>query len=199
MISFLDEFDQGFGWAPEEPLHRTGHAVLAGGGVWIIDPVDGDGIDERIRALGEPRGVVQLLDRHERDCAAVADRLGVQLHVLPFGGVPDAPFEVRRILNMPRWREVALWFPHERILVTADVLGSLAYFRARGERFGVNPLLRLFPPKRALSGLAPRRLLFGHGPGYHEEDAEAALRETLRKSRRRLPSALRSAFRFSSA
>lgn len=196
-VRFLDELEQGFGWAPDEPLHRTSHAVLAGGGVWVTDPVDGHGIDERIRALGEPRGVVQLLDRHRRDCAAVADRLGVRLHVTPFGGVPGAPFEARRIVNIRRWREVALWFPQERILVTADALGSLAYFRARGERFGVHPLLRLFPPRGALGGLAPRHLLFGHGPGYHGEDAEAALREALRTARRRLPSALRSAFRTS--
>jgi hypothetical protein len=199
VITFLDEFEQGFGWAPDEPLRRTSHALLAGGGVWVIDPVDGDGIDERIRALGEPRGVVQLLDRHARDCAAVAERLGVPLHVTPFAGVAGAPFEVRRIVRLPRWREVALWFPQERILVTADALGSLAYFRARGEPFGVHPPLRLFPPRRALGDLAPRRLLFGHGPGYDGDDAEDRLREALSTARRRLPSALRSALRRSPA
>jgi hypothetical protein len=30
-----------------------------------------------VRALGRPAGVVQLLDRYERDCASFADRLSV--------------------------------------------------------------------------------------------------------------------------
>ena len=30
--------------------------------MWAIDPPDGDGVEERIRAPGEPAGVVQLLD-----------------------------------------------------------------------------------------------------------------------------------------
>jgi hypothetical protein len=189
---------RGFGWGPDEVLLRRSHAILAGGGVWITDAVDEPGIEERIRALGEPAGVVQLLDRHSRDCAAVAARLGVPLHVTPFGGVPGAPFEVRKIVRMPTWREIALWFPAERILVTADALGSVGYFKARGEPFGVHPMLRLFPPRRALGGLEPRHLLFGHGEGYDGDDAPERLREALRTSRRRLPSALLSAVRSSS-
>ena len=43
-------------------------------------------------ALGEPAGVVQLLDRHNRDCAAVAAELGVPHLVVP-DAVPDSPFE----------------------------------------------------------------------------------------------------------
>ena len=71
-IRFCDEFDHGFGWQADEFLQRTSHAVLAGGRVWITDPIDAEGIDERINELGEPAGVVQLVDRHRRDCAAVA-------------------------------------------------------------------------------------------------------------------------------
>jgi len=37
--------------------------------------------------------------------------------------------------------------------LAGDALGSLDYFRARGEPFGVHPLMRLFPPRRALGGL----------------------------------------------
>jgi hypothetical protein len=197
-VRFLDEFEQGFGWIADEQLQRASHAVLADGRVWITDPVDGDGIDEHIRALGEPAGVVQLLDRHARDCAEVARRLGVPHLVTPFDDLPNAPWTPRRIVRLPTWREVALWFPEGRILVTADALGSVGYFRARGEPFGVHPLLRLFPPRRALGGLEPRHLLFGHGEGYHGDDAPEALREALRTARRRLPSALRSALRSSS-
>jgi hypothetical protein len=198
-VQFLDEFEHGFGWMPDELLGRASHAVLAGGGVWVTDPVDGEGIDERIRTLGEPAAVVQLLDRHSRDCAAVAGRLDVPLHVVPFAGVAGAPFEARKIVRLPTWREVALWFPAERILVTGDALGSVGYFRAADEPFGVHPFLRLFPPRRGLGGLEPQHLLFGHGAGHHGEDGGTALREALRTARRRLPSALLSAVRRSSA
>src|ERR687895_556282 len=92
-IRFCDEFEGSIGWTPAEPevRRRTSHAVAAGGRVWIVDPVDGEGLDERVRALGEPAGVVQLLDRHNRDCRTVAQRLGVPLHLTPFGGVEGAP------------------------------------------------------------------------------------------------------------
>jgi hypothetical protein len=195
-LRFIDEFEHGFGWVPAgETLTRTSHAVAVEGRVWITDPLDGEGIDERIRALGEPAGVIQLLDRHARDSAAVAERLGVPLHSLPFDGVPGAPFEVRPIVRRKRWQEVALWFPGERILVSADALGSLSYFHGRSEPFGVHPLLRLFPPKRALGGLEPSHLLFGHGEGYHGADGGDALAEALRTARRRLPHAFLSFFR----
>ena len=92
-------------------------------------------------------------------------------------------------MRRKRWQEVALWFPAERILVSADALGSLSYFSGRSEPFGVHPFLRLFPPKRALAGLEPSHLLFGHGEGYHGEDGGDALAEALRTARRRLPHA----------
>ena len=40
--------------------------------------VDWAGLDETVAGLGEPAGVVQLLDRHNRECAAVARRLALQ-------------------------------------------------------------------------------------------------------------------------
>jgi hypothetical protein len=190
-LRFSDEFEHGFGWhLEEERLQRTSHAVRAVGGVWLTDVVDGPGLDERIRALGEPAGVVQLLDRHERDCAAVAERLGVALHVTPFTDVPGAPFVVLPVVRRKRWREIALWFPEERVLVCADALGSLNYFRAGDEPFGIHPLLRLVPPRRALGGLEPEHILFGHGEGFHGPEAVPALREALATARRRLPRAL---------
>ena len=190
-LRFSDEFEHGFGWSPEgERLQRTSHALEVGGSVWLTDVVDGPGIDERIRALGEPAGVVQLIDRHKRDCAAVAQRLGVALHVTPFTEVPGAPFVVLPLVRRRLWREIALWFPAERILVCADALGSLDYFRARDEPFGVHPLLRLRPPRRALGGLEPEHVLFGHGEGVHGPEAAPALREALATARKRLLRAL---------
>ena len=87
------------------------------------------------------------------------------------------------------WREIALWFPEERVLVCGDALGSLGYFRARGEPFGVHPFLRLAPPRRALGGLEPEHILFGHGEGFHGAEAGSALSEALATARKRLPQA----------
>jgi hypothetical protein len=189
-LRFCDEFDHGVGWlAEDELLQRTSHAILAAGRVWVTDALYGPGIEERIRALGEPAGVIQLLDRHSRDCGAVARRLGVPLHVTPFGGVPNAPFEVIAVSRMRLGREVALYFSQERVLVCGDALGSVGYFRAGREPFGVHPLLRLVPPRRAFGGLEPEHLLFGHGEGVHGAEAGHALHEALATARRRLPQA----------
>ena len=92
------------------------HAIRAQDRVWLTDVVDGEGLDERIAALGQPVGVVQLLDRHKRDCAAVAGRLGLPLHVTPFTDVEGAPFVAFPIVRQRFWREVALWFSEQRIL-----------------------------------------------------------------------------------
>ncbi len=189
-LPFDDEFEHGFGWSIEgDRLRRTSHAIRAGDAVWLTDVVDGEGIDERIAALGQPAAVVQLLDRHNRDCAAVAERLGVPLLVTPFDPVEGAPFVAFPIVKQRFWREVALWFARERILVSADALGSLDYFRAPGEPFGVNPLLRLFPPRRSLAGLEPAHILFGHGEGIHGPEAAEALSTALATARKRLPRA----------
>jgi hypothetical protein len=187
-VRFCDELDVGFGWAPAEPerLARTSHALVAAGRVWVIDPIDGDGVEERVRALGEPAGVLQLLDRHRRDCAAFAERLGVPLLETSFDDIPGSPFEVLPVLRRRRWREVALWWPEQRVLVCAEVLGTTWFFLARGERLGVHPLLRLSPPDM-FRNLVPEHVLCGHGEGVHGPEAAVALEEALRTSRRRLP------------
>jgi glyoxylase-like metal-dependent hydrolase (beta-lactamase superfamily II) len=169
----------------------------------VTDALDGVGVEERVRALGEPAAVVQLLDRHGRDCATVARRLGVPLHVTPFDGVDGAPFEVLPVLRWRRWQEVALWFPAERILAVGDALGTADYFLAGDEPLAVHPLLRLAPPRKALAGLEPLHVLCGHGPGVHGERVPEAVREALATARRRLPQAwlsgLRAAVRRSAA
>jgi len=189
-----DETDWGFGWLQEERLARCSHALRAEGRVWLFDPVDLPGIEERIRALGEPAGVIQLLDRHRRDCAALAERLGVPLHVTPFDGIRGAPFDPVPILRHRFWREVALWWPEERALLCGDALGTVGYFVASGELLGVHPLLRLTPPK-ALSRFAPRHVLCGHGEGVHGDGAAPALAEALATARRRLLRAWRYGWR----
>jgi hypothetical protein len=182
---WCDELDGVFGWIADERMERCSHALAPGGRVWLVDPLDAPGLEERVRALGEPAGVVQLLDRHRRDCAELAARLGVSHVVVPFDGV--GPFETVRVVDRRRWREAALWWPERRILVAADALGTARYYRAPGDRLAVHPLLRLAPPRR-LGGLEPLHVLCGHGKGVHEE-ASAALREAVRTARRRLPAA----------
>ena len=105
---FCDESALGFSWVAEEPLTRTSHALAADGRVWLVDPVDWPEAIERARSVDDPAAVLQLLDRHIRDCASVAARLGVPHFASP-ATVPDSPFEVVEVKGWKRWSEVALW------------------------------------------------------------------------------------------
>jgi hypothetical protein len=187
-VRFVDESARGFGWIHPHPrwwLERTSHALLADGKVWLVDPTEGAGVDERIRALGTPAAVIQLVDRHGRDCAAFASWYGVPLLEVP-DAVPGSPFEVVPVLRKRRWRESALWWPAERTLVVAEAVGTAPHYRTGGERLAVHPLLRLAPPA-ALRGLAPARLLLGHGAGIEGEELPLLLEDALRSARRRAP------------
>lgn len=187
-MRFCDELDFGFGWiADDDPIRRASHALVAGGGVWLVDPVAWPEAQRRALELGEPRGVIQLLDRHGRDTVELAQQLRVPHHRVP-EGVDGAPFELLRVVGLRVWREVALWWPERRTLVVADALGTAAYFRAPGEQLGVHPGLRLRPP-RSLRRVFPEHVLCGHGEGVHV-DASHALHEALRTARRRLPAAI---------
>lgn len=184
-IRFVDELEVGFGWIESESLSRTSHALAADGRVWLTDAIAGDGVEERIQALGEPAGVIQLLDRHSRDGAALAEELGVPLHVVP-ESLPETPFRFLPVRNGRWWKEVALWWPERRVLVCADALGTVPFFRAGDEPVGLHPFLRLSRP-RALAGLGVEHLLVGHGEGIHGPAAGVAVEDALRTARRRLP------------
>jgi hypothetical protein len=183
---WVDEQEWGFGWiAPaRQQLQLASHALCVEGRVWVVDPIDGEGVDERIRALGEPAGVIQLLDRHTRDCAAFARRLRVPHHVVPF--VDVGPFEAIPLVKRSQWQEAALWWPERLVLVCAEALGTVPhYFALGGEPLGIHPFLRLTPPRR-LADFEPKHVLCGHGEGVHEHAAEA-VRGALEHSRRHLP------------
>ena len=172
-------------WVEDEFLQRASHALTVDGGTWLIDPVDNPRVDQ----LENVVGVIQLLDRHNRDCASIAARLGVHHHVVPRAAMRSFAFiDVRRGRT---WNEVALWWPDRRSLVCGDALGTAGYFRAGGERLGVHPFLRLRPPRLDVH---PDVILCGHGPGIFD-DADAALREALRTSRRRIAKQVVSAVR----
>ncbi|MGZ8782856.1 MAG: hypothetical protein ACXWZB_05095 [Gaiellaceae bacterium] len=184
-VRITDESDFGFGWSETAKLQRTSHALVEEGRVWIVDPLDGAGVDDRIRALGTPVGVIQLLNRHARDSEVVAARFGVPLHIVP-SSLPRTPFQCLPVVRNRFWQEVALWWPARRVLLCADVLGTIPFFRAGGEPVGMHPLLRLRPPS-SLRGLGVEQLLVGHGDALTGVQTPTAVEDALRHARRRIP------------
>ena len=181
----LQEHDLGLTWVHKEAMARTCHALVDDGRVWLIDPTDEDEALDRAAALGEPAGVLQLLDRHNRDCAAIAARLGVGHHVVP-DAVPGSPLTAIGVVRLPRWRETALWWPDARVLVVAETVGTNAVYAVGPGPVGVHPFLRLLAPG-ALRPFEPEHLLVGHGTGVHGPAAAPALQDALARSRRDIP------------
>jgi hypothetical protein len=207
-VNEIDRWDGGAGWIahPDEEMQRASHAFVdpadeAGeaDAVYVADPVDVPGLDEWLAELGEVAGVLVLLDRHKRDAAAVANRHDVAVHIPSWmSGVTsklDAPverlgdtvagFEVKRLIDNPFWQEAALYDPEAKVLFTPEAFGTVDYYCAPGERVGVHPALRLFPPKQ-LGRLDVSHLLVGHGEGV-TEDTNEAIRKALAGSRARAP------------
>lgn len=201
-LAEIDRFEGGVGWIayPDERMQRASHALVGDDGVWLVDPVDASGLDGLVDEFGDVAGVVLLLDRHERDAAAIARRHDVSVYVPSWmsGMSLDAPTErfsgtlgetgyrLRKIAT-PLWQEAALYHAEERTLVVSEALGTAEYVRTDAERLGVHPALRLFPPRRSFRDCSPEHILVGHGAGIHA-DANAALSDALDGSRRRAPS-----------
>lgn len=186
----LDVFPFGFSWIVEESLQRSSHALADDGRVWLVDPVDVAEPLERAQGLGEVAAVLQLLDRHNRDCAVVARRLGVP-HLRVPDALPDTPFEVLPVLRVPGWRESALWWPAKRALVVAEAVGTAPLFTGGRAPAGIHIFLRALPPGR-LRGMQAEHLLVGHGEGVHGAAAAPALEQAYARSRRDLPRVLMS-------
>ena len=207
-VNEVDRWDGGAGWIayPDEEMQRASHAVVAPAddedepdAVYVVDPIDVPGLDEWLADLGEVAGVLVLLDRHKRDSAAVAQRHDVAVHIPSWmSGVAsklDAPverlgdsvagFDVQRLVDNPFWQEAALYHSEAKVLFTPESLGTVDYFCAPGERVGVHPALRLFPPKQ-LGKLDVERILVGHGEGVADGTNEA-IRTALSGSRARAP------------
>ena len=186
---FCDDLGRdGFGWIADEAATRTSHALVADGKVWLVDALDWPDALAHTLSLGDPAGVIQLLDRHNRDCGTLATRLGVPHLVVP-DELPGTPFSVVPVRRSKRWRESALWWPETRTLVVADAFGTNRFFTGGKAELGVHLLLRLTPP-RALAANEPERILVGHGEGLAGPGAATALHEALASSRRALPGIL---------
>jgi hypothetical protein len=191
-VTEIDRFDGGVGWLahPEETMERASHALATDAGVFLVDPVDAEGLDDLVAELGEVAGVVVLLDYHTRHAERIATRhdvpvylpaemTGVDLDVPTrrfSGALPATRFDLLPVTVNLLWKEWALF--DGETLVVAEAVGTTDYFLGPGEStLGVSYLRRLVPPT-ALDGLAPDRLLVGHGAGVHE-DVAATLAETL--------------------
>lgn len=204
-IREIDRFDGGIGWIahPDEGMQRASHALAVPSedgseedDVWVVDPVDGEGVDDLLDELGTVRGVVVLMDRHARDAKAFADRYDVPIFVPSFvdpgidaptqplgDSLPGTDFEVVRTVDWPIWDEAALY--DGETLVVGDLVGTVDYFLTDRERVGVHPLLRISPP-RALRRFTPERILSGHGEGVMD-NATRALEDAADGARRRAP------------
>jgi hypothetical protein len=181
----LETHEAGVTWTVREAMARTSHALAHDGQVWLIDPVDDPEALAAVAQLGRPAGVIQLLDRHARDAAALAERLGVPHLRLP-ERLPGTPFEVVRVLDLPGWREVALWWPDRQVLVVGETIGTSPFYAVDGGPAGIHAALRLLPPG-ALRHYLPEHLLVGHGRPRHGAEAAAAIGHAYRHARRDIP------------
>lgn len=194
--------DEESGSGNEEPEPGAEDESADGSTVWLVDPVDAPGLDDELAALGDVAGVVVLLDRHTRDAATLASRHGVPVYLPEAladveedvdaettvfrGSLPGTDLRTITLRANRLWREVALYSRDTGTLVVPESVGTAAFIAADGERLGVHPALRLFPPKTKLGGLRPERILVGHGAGVFD-DAPRALDRALRNARRNAP------------
>lgn len=204
--------------AGDDPLARTSHALRTDDGCWLLDPVDAPGLDEVLAARSagsgddaRVAGVAVCAGWHARDAAAVAARHDVPVtvpagvdraldHLEPPDRVdvdvqrvddhlPGTDVSLHRVSPMGLWTETACWRERDRTLYVPESLGTAGPFVAGDERLGVIFYARLAPPRDALGGFDPDRVLVGHGDGVFE-DATGALADALDGSRRRFPRAV---------
>lgn len=204
-IQVTTEWDGGLSWIahPEEAGQRGSHAIQSDDGVWLFDPLDGHGIDERVRSLGPVAGVAVCSSYHARDAGTVARRHGVSVHIpdwMPrvesrvdapierytdtfdeaFRSIPCRPF--------PGWNELFPYHESSNTLFVPDSLVTATPFLLANEQLAP-PLVRRLQPPHQLAGLTPDRILVGHGAPI-TENAPEALRDALSGARRSFPKAL---------
>ena len=112
--------------------------------------------------------MLQLLDRHNRDCAEIAARLGVP-HLKVPDSVPGSPFEaIAGGADAALAGDRALVARSSKALVVAEVLGRQPdAHRAGGERVGMHLFLRALAAGLAARATGREHLLLGHGSRVH--------------------------------
>ncbi len=176
-------------WIASDPgfMQRASHALVVDGRTWLVDPVDHPDVRTRLDDLPPVAGVVQLLDRHGRDCVSMSASLGVPLIITPYTGIGPASLRVIVVRDGRGWRERALWWPARATLVVAEAVGTAPWFRSSPtEVIGVHPMMRITPP-RVLCGFPARHVLMGHGPAVHRDDAGACVDGAVACARRTTP------------
>jgi hypothetical protein len=189
MTATIHHHDLGLTWVVDEPTARGSHAIVGpGGGVWLVDPTRDDAALTAAAELGAPAGVLQLLDRHNRDCAGLAGELGVRHWSVQevLSGGAELPFEPRRVVFNRFWKEAALWWPAKRGLVVSESLGTVPAFAVGGGAVGIHPMRRLSPP-HMLKACNAEHLLVGHGPPVHGHDVHADMLQAIDHAWRDVP------------
>ena len=195
MATILQNHSSGITVHETGGMQRAMHALRDGERTWLIDPFHAAEFRDALGELPPLAGVIQLLDRHNRDCTEIASSLDLPLHRVP-SAVPDSGLQVVPVVSQRFWREVALWAAGSRTLVIAEAIGTAPMF-ALDRRAGVHPMLRMVPPRKAFAGCTPEALLVGHGPALPSGATEAltaalsAARADLPKLVLKLPSVLR--------
>lgn len=205
----IDRWEGGASWMvhPEEATRRASHAIRGEDGVWLFDPLDAPGVDDLVADLGSVAGVAVLSNYHARDAGRiaerhdvpvylpewtnrVADRLDADPRVERFGAtLGESGFRVRGRTPLPGWRESVAYRPADGTLYVPDLLGTAPMYTVGDERLGVYLFRRPVPPRDLFAGLAPERILVGHGEGIFD-DAERELSRALDRARSGFPRAL---------
>ena len=223
-VAIVHRRESGLTWMahPDAEMRRASHALVVDGTersaagsrmqsgdgeVWLVDPLDAEGLDEELAALGEVAGVVVLTNSHGRHADRLAERHEVPIHVPdcfaedahPVSGfdapveifleeLADTGFELVWEKDGTGWKEGARYHPDRRTLVVPDALMTSLFTGEEG-RLEVFPPFRWSPPRRALGTLEVDRVLVGHGEPVFD-DAWEALEAALTVSRREVPPAL---------
>lgn len=190
----VTEWPGGLSWIvhSDERSQRASHALVTKAGVWVVEPVDADGLDERVAGLGEVVGVLVIHDRHTRDAGEVAHRHDVAVHVPEWmnlalekldttaesigSELPGTDYSVHRLIDTDDWEEAVLVNETTDTMLVPEALGTLPSFRVNDNALGVHPALD--DPPRRLTDWDPDRILVGHGESIHSE-ATTKIREAI--------------------
>jgi len=186
-LEAVTEWDGGVSYfaRPEEDGMRGSHALTTDSGVWLVDPVDADGLGDRLNESGGLAGVVVIHDRHTRDAEAIAARHGVAVHVPDWmestrekldgnpepleAELPGTNYEIRRLVDTDEWEEALLVDDAGETLVVVETLGTLPGFCEDDDDIGIHPALDEAP--EGLADYDPERILVGHGESIYEAGA----------------------------
>lgn len=193
-LSAITEWAGGFSWIadPDERAKRASHALSTESGVWVIDPVDSEGLDDRLGDLGPVAGVAVIQDRHTRDAEAIANRHDVNVSIpewmelgqskldetakLLTDGLPGTNYDLQKLVDAEEWEEAILFGQKTNTLVVPEAVGTTQGFTPDGQPLGIHPGLDDAPS--GLDGFHPGRLLVGHGESIYDsadEHLQAAL------------------------